>query len=274
MATEILSNDASALIVLVNSACVGVGLVAGGWWLAHRKLSATEPSAVQNAGEAILDFFLSKARDVAHGPKRDRLIGVITPLLATLFIFILACNMIAMLPFPVVNRPPTSHFGVTLALALIAVTSVFVVSSMAHGVGKTIMHLFWPNPLQWVSEITDVLSLSLRLFGNIAGEYLTILLVMSVVPYGIPLVLHALALIPSVIQALVFTLLTVSFLGNALAEAPPKKAETEETEGAEDAGVGAPATENRQIEAQPATATATATAQASWKPSSPGKEAT
>jgi F-type H+-transporting ATPase subunit a len=266
--SEVLSSDASALIALVNASLVGIALVIGGWWLAHRKLSATEPSAIQNAGEAILDFFLGKAREVAHGPKRDRLIKLITPLLATLFIFILACNMIAMLPFPVVNRPPTSHFGVTLALAFVAVTSVISMSCVAHGVGRTLMHLVWPNPLQWVSEITDVLSLSLRLFGNIAGEYLTILLVMSVVPYGIPLILHALALIPSVIQALVFTLLTVSFLGNALAEAPAKEKATDTEEAGADSVADvavAPKTE-----AQPVTAAS----QVSWKPSSPGKEAT
>jgi F-type H+-transporting ATPase subunit a len=70
--------------------------------------------------------------------------------------------------------------------------------------------------LQWVSELTDVLSLSLRLFGNIAGEYMTVALVMLVVPWGIPLILHALGMIPAFVQALVFTLLTTSFLANAL----------------------------------------------------------
>ena len=84
------------------------------------------------------------------------------------------------------------------------------------GTGRTLKHLFWPNPLQWVSEITDVLSLSLRLFGNIAGEYMTFALVVLVVPWGIPLILHALSFIPAFVQALVFTLLTSSFLANAV----------------------------------------------------------
>ena len=62
------------------------------------------------------------------------------------------------------------------------------------------------------------MSLSLRLFGNIAGEYMTVALVLLVVPWGIPLILHALGLIPAFVQALVFTLLTTSFLANALHE--------------------------------------------------------
>ena len=60
------------------------------------------------------------------------------------------------------------------------------------------------------------MSLSLRLFGNIAGEYMTVALVLLVVPFGIPLILHALGLIPAFVQALVFTLLTTSFLANAV----------------------------------------------------------
>ena len=267
MQSEILSSDASALIVIVNAALVGIFLIAAGWWLAHRRLSATEPTAIQNAGEAILDFFVGKAREIVRGPDQDRMIGIVTSLLSTLFIFILVCNMIAMLPFPVVNRPPTSHFGATLGLALVAVIGVFIVTAIARGIGPTLLHLVWPNPLQWVSEITDVLSLSLRLFGNIAGEYLTILLVVAVVPYGIPLILHALALIPAVIQALVFTLLTASFLGNALAGHASKKKQ-EETAEATDA-VPAPSET-----LTPDAVAAASSPQAPWKPSGTGKEAT
>jgi F-type H+-transporting ATPase subunit a len=210
--------DASGLIVIVNSLIVAIGLVVAGAWLSHGELSVTEPGARQNVGEAVLSFFVGKARGVAHGPKHDRIMRLVTPMLATLFLFIIVSNVFAMIPIPVVNRPPTSHFSVTLGLALCAVLGTMIVSAIVKGAGKTLKHLFWPNPLQWVSEITDVLSLSLRLFGNIAGEYMTVALVVLVVPWGIPLILHALGLIPAFVQALVFTLLTTSFLANALHE--------------------------------------------------------
>lgn len=213
-----LSADASALIVVVNAALVAIALVMGGWWLAHRELSVDHPGAIQNAGEAILDFFVGKARDMAHGPQRARIIALVTPVLAGLFIFILACNVVGVLPLPVVNRPPTSHYGVTLTLAIIAVLSTMVISGAVRGGWAAVKHLFWPNPLEWISKFTDVLSLSLRLFGNMAGEYLTLTLVVAVVPIGIPLILHALGFIPAFVQALVFTLLTASFMAASLHE--------------------------------------------------------
>lgn len=208
--------DPSSLIVIVNALAAAAILVLAGWWFGRVELSVEAPSRRQNVGEFLLQFFVGKARSMADGPQRTRIMRMVVPFLATLFMFIIVSNLFAMLPLPVVNRPPTSHFSVTLALALCAVLGTLAVSAAVKGIGATLKHLVWPNPLQWVSEITDVMSLSLRLFGNIAGEYMTVALVLLVVPFGIPLILHALGLIPAFVQALVFTLLTTSFLANAI----------------------------------------------------------
>jgi F-type H+-transporting ATPase subunit a len=208
--------DPVAVVILVNAMLVSAALVGVGAWLAGGELSVTEPSARQNMGEYVLEFFVGKAREMAHGEKREKILGAVAPMLATFFLFIIVSNFIAMLPIPIINRPPTANYSATLALALSAVLGTMVVSVIVNGWGKALMHLVWPNPLQWVSELTDVLSLSLRLFGNIAGEYMTVALVMIAVPWGIPLILHALGLIPAFVQALVFTLLTASFLSDVL----------------------------------------------------------
>jgi len=236
---------ASSLIVIVNALCVSVFLVGVGAWLAHGGLSVTEPGSRQNFGEWTLQFFVGKAREMAHGEKRDRILSLVTTMLATSFLFIILCNLISILPVPILNRPPTSHFSVTLALALCAVLGTFIISAVIKGVGKTFLHLFWPNPLQWVSEFTDVLSLSLRLFGNIAGEYMTVALVLLVVPFGIPLILHALGLIPAFVQALVFTLLTASFLANAIHVADNESAASEPVAERESPAVGRMPAEGR-----------------------------
>ena len=217
--------DPVAIIILVNAAFVSMALVASGSWLARGELSVTDPGPRQNVGEAVLGFFVNKARGMAHGDKRERVLGVVAPLLATLFLFIIASNLVGMVPLPIINRPPTANFSATLALALCAVLGTLVVSISVNGAGKALLHLVWPNPLQWVSEFTDVLSLSLRLFGNIAGEYMTVALVVPVVAWGIPLILHALGMIPAFVQALVFTLLTTSFLADVLHEHSPAKNE-------------------------------------------------
>ncbi len=217
------------LVVMVNAALVGGLLVAVGAWIAHGKLSAVTPSRRQHTGEAALAFFVGKAESMApQGEQRERVIRIVVPFLAAFFMFIIASNMLAVFPFPIINRPPTSHFSTTLGLAILSVLGTLAISARVRGVGATVKHLFWPNPLQWVSEITDVLSLSLRLFGNIAGEYMTLVLVSMYAFIGIPLVLHALGVIPAFVQALVFTLLTSSFIATAIAHDEKKPVQGEE----------------------------------------------
>ncbi|HET6350695.1 MAG TPA: FoF1 ATP synthase subunit a [Coriobacteriia bacterium] len=209
----------SEAIVVMTGALVASGVLIGlGFWFSRIVLSVDEPSKRQSAGEFVLAFFVNKAREIAHGENRQRIIETVAPLLATFFLFIFVCNLIGVLPIPVFNRPPTSHFSVTLSLAMCSVIGTLLAAAAFKGPLATLKHLVWPNPMQWVSEVTDVMSLSLRLFGNIAGEFMTVTLVMQVVPYGIPLILHALGLIPAFVQALVFTLLTSSFIADALHE--------------------------------------------------------
>lgn len=220
------------LVVLVNLIAAAGLLVLAGWWLARGGLSVTEPTRRQIVAETALGFFVGKAREMSTPESRTRVMHVVPSVLATAFLLIVFCNMVGFLPLPVVNRPPTSYFAVTLGMALTAVGSTLAVSAVLKGVGPTLKHLFWPNPMQWVSEITDVMSLSLRLFGNIAGEYLTVSLVLGFVPWLIPLVLHMLGLIPAFVQALVFTLLTASFMAAALGGHAENKAAAEESSAA------------------------------------------
>jgi F-type H+-transporting ATPase subunit a len=208
--------DYTRYIVVANAAVVGALLVATGRYLSARPLTEDVPKGRQVFGEFVLDFFRRKAREMAPGDARARTVRSVAPLLATFFMFIFVSNLVGVLPVPKLNQPPTSYFSVTLALALCSVLSTLALSGAFKGVLGAMKHLVWPNPMQWISEITDVLSLSLRLFGNIGGEYMTLSLVALYVPFGIPLILHALGLIPAFVQALVFTLLTASFMASAI----------------------------------------------------------
>jgi F-type H+-transporting ATPase subunit a len=221
-------------IVIGNLAIVAVVLVAGGRFLVRKHaLTSDVPDSRQNVAEFIMNFFVGKARDMGD---RDVVLKV-APFLATCFLFILICNLMGMIPIPVLNNPPTSYFSVPLGLALCAVGGTLVLSGVFNGLGGAVKHLFWPNPLQWISEITDVMSLSLRLFGNIGGEHMTLVLVTSSVAVGIPLILHVLGLIPAFVQALVFTLLTASFIANVV----HKHEEHAEARAKADARTGVPA---------------------------------
>jgi len=197
-------------IVIVNFALVALVLIALAFITTRRALTEV-PDGLQNAAEFVLEWFVRLARDM-----RPDGVPVIAPFLASLFLFILFSNLLCILSIPVINIPPTAYYSGPLTLALIAMIGITVLSSRFKGIAGSLKHLFWPNPLQIISQIGDTLSLSLRLFGNIGGEFLVVLLVTKAAPYGIPLVIHALGLIPAFIQPMVFTLLTANFLAEAV----------------------------------------------------------
>lgn len=224
-ATEIYLNYIAAFNLVIAA---GI-LIAAGWYLTRRPFTTDAPEGRQNVAEWVLDFFVGKAREMGDG----RVVRTVAPFLATCFLLILTSNLMGILPIPILNNPPTAFYSVPLGLAISAVGGTLVISGVFNGLLKATKHLFWPNPLQWVSEFTDVLSLSLRLFGNIGGEHMTLVLVSSAVAVGIPLILHVLGLIPAFVQALVFTLLTASFIAGAISHQEAKHAE-EESQAAED----------------------------------------
>jgi F-type H+-transporting ATPase subunit a len=215
-------------IVIGNFLLVSVVLLILGRMATAQPLTEV-PGAVQNVAEAVLDWFVEQARTV--DPRR---VTLVAPFLATLFLLILGSNLLGILPLPILQIPPTAYFSGPLALALVAVVGALVIGARIRGVGAAARHLFWPNPLQLVGELSHMLSLSLRLYGNIGGEYLVAVLAAQAAPYGIPVIIHAFGLIPSVVQPLVFTLLTVSYLATAVhtsGEAAPPTTQTPESLG-------------------------------------------
>lgn len=201
------------VIVVVNLTIAAIALAILARILTARPLTSGVPDGRQNWGEFILSFFVGKAREMGDA----KVVRIIAPFLGTFFLLIFLSNLMGVFPIPMLNRPPTSFFGVTIGLALASVLGTFVINVALNGGAKAVKHLFWPNPMQFISEFTDVISLSLRLFGNIAGEYLTVLLVTSAVAFVIPFILHVLGFIPAFVQALVFTLLTASFVAGVVA---------------------------------------------------------
>lgn len=199
-------------IVVFNFLVVAALLMVFAKMTTGRELTEGAPDGRQNLAEFVLDFFVGKAREIGD----TKVVMTVAPFLATCFLFILLSNLMGMLPLPVFNNPPTAFYSVPLGLALCAVVGTMIISGVFNGLIGAFKHLVWPNPLQFIAEITDVLSLSLRLFGNIGGEHMTLVLVMTAVPFGIPLILHVLGLIPAFVQALVFTLLTTSFIAGAV----------------------------------------------------------
>jgi F-type H+-transporting ATPase subunit a len=196
-------------IAVVNFALVATVLVVLGRLATARPLTEL-PDGRQNVAEMTLEWFVDLARRIHPGCVR-----LVAPFLATLFLLILFSNLLALLPIPVLRIPPTAYFSVPLGLALVSVLGVIALKAKVDGTRAAMKHLVWPNPLQLVGEATHTLSLSLRLYGNIGGEHLVAVLAAQAAPWGIPMVIHSLGLVPAVVQPIVFTLLTADFLAAA-----------------------------------------------------------
>jgi len=70
--------------------------------------------------------------------------------------------------------------------------------------------------IELISHVARVMSLTLRLFGNIFGEELVIIILASLVPFVVPLPMMFLGLLTGTLQALIFVILTMVYLGAAV----------------------------------------------------------
>lgn len=211
----------SALVVLILSAVA----------VAYRStLSVENPGRFQNLIEWVLSYVLGLCEQAAGKGLGRR----IFPLVATFFIFILTANWIGLLPgfhfIKVTNfeghavpmlRSANSDWNMTAAMALVAVGTVQVMGVMAHGVRGYLKDLMTPiffAPIHIISEVSHVISLSGRLFGNIFGGEVLMLVMYTLVPYVVPAVFMGLEMFFGFIQALIFTVLTIVYI--ALAATP------------------------------------------------------
>jgi F-type H+-transporting ATPase subunit a len=144
-------------------------------------------------------------------------------LIASLAIFILACNLIGILPW---FQSSTNNLNTTLALALVAFTITHIVGITHHGT-HYVKHFLGPVPwliplmlpIEIIGHLSRILSLSFRLFGNIMGEDLAIIILTLLVPYLVPLPMMVLQVFTSFIQTLVFIMLTMMYIAGSLEEA-------------------------------------------------------
>jgi F-type H+-transporting ATPase subunit a len=147
------------------------------------------------------------------------------PLIATLGIFILLGNYAGLVPG---LMAPTSNFNVTLGCAITTWVYYHFQGIKHQGIVKYLMHFavppgspVWMAPLmlfiEVISHLSRVLSLSLRLFGNVFGEEIVILILFTLIPFILPVPMMFLGLVTGGLQAFVFVLLSIIYLQAAVA---------------------------------------------------------
>ncbi|MBI3039567.1 F0F1 ATP synthase subunit A [bacterium] len=175
------------------------------------------PSSHQNVLEWIVEE-LAKFLESLLGHKHSR---ELIPFFSTIFIYILTSNLLGIIPG---LKSPTSIFSNCLGMALI----IFIMThylGLKHGGFGYIKHFWgepvWLGPLMFpihiIGELARPISLTLRLFGNIMGEDVVILvLTIYIFPFLVPIPMLCMAIFTSVLQTLVFTILSSIYISGAI----------------------------------------------------------
>jgi F-type H+-transporting ATPase subunit a len=192
------------------------------WWLialftvlalyVRSRLNAERPGPLQVGAEALVTWLDGEIGNII-GDRPQRYF----PLIATLFIFVLTLNLISNIPL---IESPTGDPATTTALALIVFFSVPFYGIATKGIGGYLMTYLRPTPfmlpLNIIGELSRTLSLAVRLFGNIMSGGLIVGVLISIVPLVVPLFMMFLGLITSVVQAYIFPVLAMVYIGGAV----------------------------------------------------------
>lgn len=187
------------------------------FWILRRSLSVEHPGKIQHVAEMIYGFFVDQTGEaVGDGG------GKYMPFFGTLFIFILFLNLIGSLPG---FESPTMTPSVPAGFAVSVFLYYNYLGVREHGVRRYLAHFAGPFPLlaplmiplEIISHLARMLSLTMRLYANMfAGEQVT-LVFLSLTYLIIPAVFQGLHVFVSVLQAYIFMALTMLYVGGAVA---------------------------------------------------------
>jgi len=206
-------------VVKINATLVytwlTIALLAGLARWATRSLSTTgELSPWQNLLEVLVEGVQNQIQDIA---RQDP--GPFLPFIATLFLFIAACNLLAIVPG---YEPPTGSLSTTTALALGVFCAVPFYGVRRHG-WRGFLHLYLePTPLMLplniIGELARTVALAVRLYGNVMSGAVIAAILLGIAPFFFPAVMSLFGLLTGVIQAYIFAILAAVYISSAMAE--------------------------------------------------------
>ena len=216
-----LSFTNASLFMVISSVLILILMFLG------TKKSLLVPSKIQLVAEMSYTFVAKMISDTAGSNAKP-----FFPFIFTLFMFVLFCNMIGMLPY---SFTVTSHIIVTFVLAAIVFVGVTIIGFVKHGIKY--LELFVPKgvpvallPLIVIIEIISYLSrpisLSVRLFANMmaghtmlkvfGGFVISLGILGGWLPLSFSIALTGLEILVAFLQAYVFAILTCIYLNDAL----------------------------------------------------------
>ncbi len=188
-----------------------------GAWLATHSLSTETPTAPtrwQSALEANVTFLHDETRAITEQDPRPYL-----PFAGSLFLFIAMSNVVGIVPG---IRSPLGSLSLTTALALCVFVAVPVYGIQKKGLVGYLRNYIQPNvimlPFNLISDFSRTLSLSVRLFGNIMSGQILVAIMLSLIPLFVPAFLELFGLVIGFIQAYIFTVLALVYIGGATSD--------------------------------------------------------
>jgi F-type H+-transporting ATPase subunit a len=198
-----------ALLVLVISLIV--------FPLMASRISRDNPGGFQQFLEVIVGGLKGLLHEIV-GPHSERYLYII----GGFAVFIFFSNIMGLFFF---LQPPTGNINTTFALSLTAFLYYNWQGIRTQGLGHYLAHfagpIWWLAPLMFPIEIIGhlarILSLGMRLFGNIFGEHTATGIFMGMLPFVIPWPMMGLGIFGAFLQTFVFIMLTMVYIGGAVA---------------------------------------------------------
>lgn len=228
---------------IINTLFVDVVLIGTAMYIKNNLTKI--PGTFQNIVEFVIGTLYDVTKSIAnqHAAK-------IFPYFASFFIFILVSNWSGLIPgltsigiksteeghhiIPLM-RNATSDLNVTFALSLVSLVATHMLSIQTIGIKEYLGRFFSLNPinlfvgiLEIISEITKIISLSFRLFGNIFAGEIVLVTISSLFAFLVPIPFLFMEVIVGVVQALVFSLLTMVFMAILMTPHHEEKHEAKE----------------------------------------------
>ena len=189
-----------------------MALLTVGAWLVTRRLTAdAELSRWQNLLEVLVGSILDQIREVGRRDPEAYL-----PFVGTLFVFIAASNLLAVVPG---YLPPTGSLSTTTALALAVFVAVPIYGVSRTGWRRYLGHYVHPTPFMLpfnvLGELSRTLALAIRLYGNVMSGTVIVGILLSLAPFFFPVVMQLLGLITGMVQAYIFAVLAMVYIASA-----------------------------------------------------------
>ena len=181
-------------------------------WCATRRLTnGPQMSRWQNFLEIIVGAIINQIRDVSQQQPEPYL-----PFIGTLFVFIVTCNLLAVVPG---FHAPTASLSTTAALAICVLVAVPVYGVAQQGLLGYLKLYVQPTPLMLpfnlIGELSRTLALAVRLFGNMMSGAKIGAILLAIAPLFFPILMHALGLLTGLIQAYIFAILALVYIASA-----------------------------------------------------------